>query len=65
MRERITKHLTEHQLISPTQHGFVKKKACVTNLLEFQNLVSELLNDDKAMDVLYTDFETRYHIKSW
>ena len=60
VRERITKHLTEHQMISPTQHGFVKKKACVTNLLECQNLVSELLNDDKAVDVLYTDFEKAF-----
>ena len=56
----MTKHLTKHKLISPTQHGFVKKKACVTNLLECQNIVSKLLNDDKAVDVLYTDFEKAF-----
>jgi hypothetical protein len=60
LRERITSHLTQHKLISPSQHGFVKKKACVTNLLECQNVVSRLLNEDKVVDVLYTDFEKAF-----
>ncbi len=37
MRYRITSHLNKHKLISPSQHGFVLKKSCVTNLLECQN----------------------------
>ena len=60
LRERITNHLTEYNLISPSQHGFVRKKACVTNLLECQNIVSRLLNEDKVVDVLYTDFEKAF-----
>ena len=60
IRERITGHLTNHKLISPSQHGFVKKKACVTNLLECQNVVSGLLNEGKSVDVLYTDFEKAF-----
>ncbi len=43
VRERITSHLIKHKLISPSQHGFVKEKTCVTNLLECQNVVSGLL----------------------
>ncbi len=60
MRDRITSHLNKHNLISPSQHGFVLKKSCVTNLLECQNVVSGLLRDNKSVDVLYTDFEKAF-----
>ena len=60
MRDRITSHLNKHKLISPSQHGFVLKKSCVTNLLECQNEVSGLLRDNKSVDVLYTDFEKAF-----
>ena len=60
MRDRITSHLERHKLISPSQHGFVHKKSCVTNLLECQQVVSGLLNENKSVDVLYTDFEKAF-----
>ena len=60
VRERITSHLIKHKLISPSQHGFVKEKTCVTNLLECQHVVSGLLNENKSVDVLYTDFEKAF-----
>jgi hypothetical protein len=60
MRDRITSHLNNHRLITPSQHGFVLKKSCVTNLLECQNVVSGLLRDNKSVDVLYTDFEKAF-----
>jgi len=44
----------------PSQHGFVHKKSCVTNLLECQQVVSGLLNENKSVDVLYTDFEKAF-----
>ena len=34
LREHLTNHLDEHNLITPRQHGFVKNKSCQTNLLE-------------------------------
>ncbi len=55
--DRITSHLEIYKLISPSQHGFVHKKSCVTDLLECQQVVSGLLNENKSVDVLYTDFE--------
>ena len=60
MRDRITSHLTRNKLISPSQHGFVHKKSCVTNLLECQQVVSGLLHDNKSVDLLYTDFEKAF-----
>ena len=60
IRDRITSHLNLHKLISSSQHGFVYKKSCITNLLECQQVVSGLLNENKSVDVLYTDFEKAF-----
>jgi hypothetical protein len=49
-------HLEVNKLISIEQHGFVASKACVTNLLECQDLTTIALHEHKELDVLYTDF---------
>ena len=33
IKEKIINHLDQHNLINPTQHGFMKGKSCTTNLL--------------------------------
>ncbi len=34
------KHLSDNQLLNIKQHGFVYKKACVTNLLETMDILT-------------------------
>ena len=34
IRDKIMKYLQLNRLIVPSQHGFVRKKACLTNYLE-------------------------------
>ena len=46
---------TEH-LISKNQHGFVKKKSIITNLLNYSSKVTESLNSGAQVDVIYYDF---------
>ena len=50
------KHLNANNLISPDQHGFVSGRACVTNLLECQDLTTSAMKNSTSVDVLYTDF---------
>lgn len=59
--ERLIKHevirfLTENKLISLSQHGFVKSKSCVTNLLETMDIATEALNLKGALDIIYLDY---------
>ncbi len=56
IREQMTEHLERNQLINPSQHGFMPKKSCVTNLLEFLEKVTK--NTDKGIhtDIVYLDF---------
>ena len=51
-RDRVMGHLVQHKLISSSQHGFVHRKSCATNLIECQHVVSSLLNEDKSVDVV-------------
>ena len=43
-------------LIAKEKHGFVKIKACVTNLLETLDLITKSLAEGFSVDVVYLDF---------
>ncbi|PKU44864.1 rna-directed dna polymerase from mobile element jockey-like [Limosa lapponica baueri] len=38
------------------QHGFMKGRSCLTNLISFYDHVTRLLNAGKAVDFVYLDF---------
>jgi len=44
MRDEMVEHLLENKLIQNYQHGFMQKKSCTTNLLEFLENVTENLD---------------------
>ena len=45
-----------NKFISIEQHGFVSSKACVTNLLECLDLITNALHKQRKLEVRYTDF---------
>ena len=49
-------HLTNNNLISPQQHGFVNNKSCDTNLLETLDIITETLNRGFSVDLAFLDF---------
>ncbi|XP_047145890.1 uncharacterized protein LOC124818843 [Hydra vulgaris] len=56
IKEAIMTHLMENKLLSKNQHGFVKNKACVTNLLETLDILTASMSDSLAVDMIYMDF---------
>ena len=60
IREKISDHLYTNALLNASQHGFMKNKSCQTNLLEFLDKVSQVVDDGKAMDVVYLDFSKAF-----
>ena len=46
--------LIKHQLINPSQHGFLKARSCLTNLLCFFEEIT------KWVDVIYLDFQKAF-----
>ena len=55
-------YLVNNELISKDQHGFVRKKACVTNLLETLDLISKELALGESVDIVYLDFLKAFYM---
>ena len=44
IRDNILEHVRKFNLVRETQHGFVRKRSCLTNLLEFLEFVSHYVD---------------------
>ncbi|GAB0204867.1 mitochondrial enolase superfamily member 1 [Grus japonensis] len=55
----ITWHLQDNKVIRPSQHGFMKGKSCLTNLISYDK-VTHLVEEGKAVDVVYLDFSKAF-----
>ena len=62
MRDKIFDHLEKYKLIKDSQHGFVKGKSCLTNLLIFMEKVTNFLDSGypHPLDVIYLDFQKAF-----
>ncbi|KAK4815562.1 hypothetical protein QYF61_004079 [Mycteria americana] len=56
----ITRHVENNQGIRPSQHGFRKGRSCLTNLISFYDKVTRLVDEGKAVDVVYLDFSKAF-----
>ena len=54
-------HLSNFDIISKKQHGFSPNLSTVTNLLEYMDIVTNALNKDLSVDVVYLDFEKAFN----
>ena len=60
VKSHVVKHLEEYHLMSKTQHGFVKQRSCLTNLLCFLEEVTSKLDEGKKIEVCYLDFSKAF-----
>ena len=49
--------LTKHTLINPSQHGFLKTRSCLTNLLCFFEEITKWADEESPVYVIYLDFQ--------
>ena len=49
-----------HKLTNPSQHGFLKAKSCLTNLLCFLEEITKWVDDGSPVDVIYFDFQKAF-----
>lgn len=50
--------------IWPSQYGFMKGMSCLTNLISFYDQVTHLVDEGKAVDVVYLDFSKAFDMVS-
>jgi hypothetical protein len=67
VKEAMVGHLAQHHLLTSNQHGFVKGKSTLTQLLLQEQEISNALNGNHVIDVIYFDyrkaFDTVVHSK--
>ena len=51
--------LVKHKLINP-QHGFLKARSCLTNLLYFFEEITKWVDEWSPVDVIYLDFQKAF-----
>ena len=56
IKEEMLLHLDKFSLIKESQHGFLTGRSCLTNLLEFMEEVTEIIDRGNSVDVIYLDF---------
>ena len=60
LRDAIITHLMHNSLVSDDQHGFVPGRDCMTQLLLCMEDWTSILDKNKPLDVIYTDFSKAF-----
>ena len=53
--------LIKHKLINSSQHGFLKSKSCLTNLLCFFEEITKWVDEGSPVDIIYLDFQKAFY----
>ena len=57
---KLLKHLTDFDVITKSQHGFLSRKSTTTNLLECLNDWTLALDEKHKLDIIYIDLEKAF-----
>jgi ribonuclease P/MRP protein subunit RPP40 len=60
VKDVIIAHLQKYNLINDSQHGFVKGRSCLTNLLGFFEDITAMVDKGEPVDVIYLDFQKAF-----
>jgi hypothetical protein len=60
IRDSIVSYFTENNLYAECQHGFRKKRSCVTQLIEVMEDLTKLVDDGQPIDIIYCDFRKAF-----
>ena len=60
IRNAIVDHMEKNSLFNKSQHGFMKTRSCMTQLLETLEEWTDLLDKKFSIDVIYLDFQKAF-----
>lgn len=56
LRSRLVDHMEKNSLLTDKQHGFRKKRSCLTQLIDHVDHILKCLNSGDEVDVIYLDY---------
>ena len=60
IKDHLVDFLVKNKLINPSQHGFLKARSCLTNMLCFLEDVTKWLDEGSPVDIIYLDFKKAF-----
>ena len=60
IKDHLVDFLANNKLINPSQHGFLKARSCLTNMLCFLENVTKWLDEGSPVDIIYFDFKKAF-----
>ena len=60
IRNEIVNHMTENNLFTTCQHGFIAGKSCTTQPLEYNEDITQVLDNGNGVDIIYLDFQKAF-----
>ena len=60
IKDHLVDFRVENKLINPSQHGFLKARSCLTNMLCFLEDVTKWVDEGSPVDIIYLDFKKAF-----
>ena len=56
IKTELVQFLETNELLSQNQHGFRRSKSCLTNLLEYMEKVTDMVDQGHSVDIIFLDY---------
>ena len=60
IKDHMVEFLVRHKLLNPSQHGFLKARFCLTNMLCFFEEITKWIDEGSPVDIIYLDFQKAF-----
>ena len=60
IKDHIVEFLVKHKLLNSSQHGFLKARSCLTNMLCFLEEITKWIDVGSPVDIIYLDFQKAF-----
>ena len=57
IKDSIINHINVNKLLNESQHGFISKRSCLTNLLQFIETVTDYVDHGYPVNVIFLNFQ--------
>ena len=59
-KDHMVDFLVKHKLLNSSQHGFLKARSCLTNMLCFLEEITKWIDVGSPVDIIYLDFQKAF-----